>query len=66
MKEFVLVISMWGNNGTTWEYIGNQYVMNEKFTEAQCEILVDNSNWKKHIINEFYKPGNHFRYIIPF
>ena len=51
MKEFVLVISMWGNNGTAWEYIGNQYVMNEKFTEAQCEILVDNSNWKRHIIN---------------
>ena len=55
MKEFVLVISMWGNNGTAWEYIGNQYVMSEKFTEAQCEILVDNSNWKKHIINEYYK-----------
>tara|TARA_B100000900_G_scaffold15935_1_gene12619 strand:- start:101 stop:304 length:204 start_codon:yes stop_codon:yes gene_type:complete len=55
MKEFVLVISMWGNNGTAWEYIGNQYVMQEKFTEAQCEVLVDNSNWQKHIVNEYYR-----------
>ena len=45
MKEFVLVISMWGNNGVAWEYIGNQYVMQEKFTQPQCEVLVNNANW---------------------
>ncbi len=55
MKEFVLVISMWGNNGTAWEYIGNQYVMQEKFTKAQCEVLVDNSNWQKFTANEYYR-----------
>ncbi len=55
MKEFVLVISMWGNNGTAWEYIGNQYVMKEKFTQPQCEILVHNSNWQKHMSNEYYR-----------
>jgi len=55
MKEFVLVISMWGNNGVAWEYIGNQYVMQEKFTRPQCEVLVHNANWEQWIDNPYYR-----------
>ena len=55
MKEFVLVISMWGNNGVAWEYIGNQYVMQEKFTQPQCEVLVNNANWEQWIDNPYYR-----------
>ena len=45
MKEFLLVISMWGNNGTDWQYIGNQYIMQELFTKEQCMAIADKKNW---------------------
>ena len=45
MEVFVLVVSIWGNNGTDWVYTGNQYVMKELFTEEQCQIIAHSSNW---------------------
>ena len=36
MKVFVLVISIWGNNGTDWVYTGNQYVSQEMYTQEEC------------------------------
>lgn len=45
---------MWGNTGTEWKYIGNQYIMQETFTEEQCQIIIDNSNWQKHEENPYY------------
>ena len=34
IKEFILVISMWGQTATgNWEYIGNQYVYNIPMTQ---------------------------------
>ena len=53
MKVFVVVISMWGNNGTDWEYIGNQYIMQETFTQEQCTKIID--NWRSHKENEYYR-----------
>ena len=44
MKEFVLVISMWGNTGEEWVYTGNQYIMQELFTEQQCQIIAQKAN----------------------
>ena len=35
-KLFVLVVSLWGNNGTDWIYIGNQYVLNEPIPIDRC------------------------------
>lgn len=54
MKTFVVVVSLWGNNGTDWIYTGNQYVMKNLFTEEQCQQIVDNSNWNKIRNNEYY------------
>ena len=46
---------MWGNTGAEWKYIGNQYIMQETFTEEQCQIIIDNSNWQKHMENPYYR-----------
>jgi hypothetical protein len=55
-KVFVLVISMWGHNGTAWEYIGNQSVLNQDMTLQQCQVLSDEEKtWTKHDTNEFYR-----------
>ena len=44
-KVFLLVVSLWGYNGDTWVYTGNQMVMNEPMPKEQCEEIV--SSWKK-------------------
>ena len=54
MKEFLLVISMWGNNGTDWQYIVNQYIMQELFTKEQCEMIAAEKNWKNVTTNKYY------------
>ena len=54
MKEFILVVSMWGNTGTDWLYMGNKYIMQQLFTKEQCEIIASKKNWKQVIKNEYY------------
>ena len=54
MKEFILVISMWGNTGEEWVYTGNQYIMQELFTKEQCEVIVSKANWEQYVENEYY------------
>tara|TARA_Y100001972_G_C7505178_1_gene255506 strand:- start:366 stop:569 length:204 start_codon:yes stop_codon:yes gene_type:complete len=54
MKEFVLVMSMWGHNGLDWEYIGNQYIYNTPMTKEECEVYLEEDQWSKHIENQFY------------
>tara|TARA_Y100000768_G_C23887375_1_gene638312 strand:+ start:391 stop:600 length:210 start_codon:yes stop_codon:yes gene_type:complete len=54
MKVFVLVISIWGNNGTDWIYTGNQYVSQEMYTKEDCLKLADTSNWNKFRNNPYY------------
>ncbi len=54
MKTFVVVISIWGHTGQEWVYTGNQYIMQETFTQEQCNIIVDNANWQKYEENQYY------------
>jgi len=55
-KIFVLVVSMWGNNGTEWEYIGNQSVLNQDMTQQQCEYMADEEKtWTVHNTNKYYR-----------
>jgi len=54
MKEFLLVVSMWGNNGTDWVYMGNQYIMQELFTKEQCMMIAAKENWKQVVTNKYY------------
>jgi len=35
VKVFLLVVSLWGFNGSTWVYTGNQMVLQEKFETLQ-------------------------------
>jgi len=40
MKIFILVVSLWGYNGSTWVYTGNQLILQEKFNELKlCEEI---------------------------
>jgi len=52
---FVLVITMWGNTGQEWQYIGNQIVLQQPMTEEQCEYLIDEDMWKAFYSNQYYK-----------
>jgi len=56
---FVLVISMWGNTGQEWQYIGNQIILQQPMTEAQCEYLIDEQMWKAYYSNQYYKLTTH-------
>ena len=40
MKEFILVISMWGSDGATDHYIG-QISLQQPFSEKQCNMLIE-------------------------
>ena len=52
---YVLVISMWGLTAEgQWTYIGNQDVLNQEFSTAQCEKLADKNMWTKNHDNEYY------------
>tara|TARA_B100000575_G_scaffold170046_1_gene136057 strand:- start:662 stop:880 length:219 start_codon:yes stop_codon:yes gene_type:complete len=55
MKEFVLVISMWGHTGIEWVYVGNQVVLQQAMTQKQCHYLLQEDMWKATYNNEFYK-----------
>ena len=46
MKEFVMILSMWGQNVTgSWENIGNQYIYNTPMTQEACEKKISRKNW---------------------
>ena len=53
-KLFVLVVSLWGNNGTDWIYIGNQYVLNEPMPIDRCVEMANLDNWSWWETNEYY------------
>ena len=55
MKEFVLVISMWGHTGIEWVYVGNQIVLQQSFTQDQCYSLLQKDMWKANYNNEYFK-----------
>ena len=56
---FIMVISMWGNDGNHWHYIGNQVSLQQPMTEAQCEYLIDKDMWKATYENQYYKMVAH-------
>ena len=56
MKEFVMILSMWGQNITgAWEYIGNQYVYNTPMTQKVCEEKISKKNCSTHLNNGYYR-----------
>ena len=56
MKEFLMVISMWGQTAVgNWEYIGNQYVYNIPITQKVCEEKISRKSWSVHQNNGYYR-----------
>ena len=53
MKEFIMVIGMWGWDGTQNHYIG-QISLQQPMTENQCEYMIDKSMWAHSYDNENY------------
>ena len=46
---------MWYFNGMDWIYMGNQIVLQQAMTEAQCEYLINENMWQAFYSNDFYK-----------
>tara|TARA_R110002020_G_scaffold50195_4_gene142073 strand:- start:288 stop:515 length:228 start_codon:yes stop_codon:yes gene_type:complete len=53
MEMYILVISLWGFNGTEWEYVGNQAVYQQPMYEDGCEEMIE--DFTKYESNEFYR-----------
>jgi hypothetical protein len=58
-KFFILVISMWGNDGAQWHYIGNQIALQQPMTEEQCLYLIDEDMWQASYDNQYYQLRAH-------
>ena len=54
MKEFILVISMWGSDGVTEHYIG-QIALQQPFSEKQCNMLIEEDMPTSDIIEAGYE-----------
>jgi len=52
---FFLVISMWGNTGQEWQYIGNKVLLQQAMTLEQCEYLINEDMWLAYYTNPYYK-----------
>ena len=54
MKEFILVITMWGiDAGGDNNYIG-QIALQQPMTKPQCEYMMNEKMWKPTYENEYF------------
>ena len=58
MKEFILVLSIWGSDGSTDHYIG-QVAMQQPMTESQCVYMLGEEQWGASYENEHYHIKGH-------
>ena len=58
MKEFILVLSMWGSDGVEDHYIG-QLVLQQPMSEQQCNYMLDEDMWKSMYVNSYYHMKGH-------
>ena len=58
MKEFILVISMWGNDGVTDHYIG-QMSLQQPMSEKQCHRMIERERWAASYDNKHYTMAMH-------
>ena len=52
-KLFVLVVSLWGYNGSDWVYVGNQMSYKQPMSEEACEYIID--QFVKYEDNTYYR-----------
>ena len=59
MKEWVLIISMWGMDASGSDnYIG-QLVLQETMTEKQCEYMLKDDMWAASYDNDYFSMQVH-------
>ena len=58
MKEWIMVISMWGNDGSMDHYIG-QLALQNSMTEEQCEYMLEKDRWAASYDNDHYSMQVH-------
>ena len=52
-KVFLLVVSLWGFDGDSWVYTGNQMVLQEKFYDLKvCQEM--GRNFMKFEMNKYF------------
>ena len=52
-KIFVLVVSLWGFNGDSWVYTGNQMVLQDKFMDLEsCQTM--GRSFMKFEMNKYF------------
>ena len=52
-KVFVLVVSLWGFNGDSWIFTGNQMVLQDKFLDKEsCQTM--GRNFMKFEMNKYF------------
>ena len=54
MKEFILVISMWGADTAGHDHYIGQLALQQPMTQKQCEYMIDEKMWKSSYENEYY------------
>ena len=52
-KVFLLVVSLWGFNGSSWVYTGNQTVLSMDLNKEQCEMI--EKSWTKFEKNPYFR-----------
>tara|TARA_A100001391_G_scaffold142624_2_gene100402 strand:+ start:996 stop:1202 length:207 start_codon:yes stop_codon:yes gene_type:complete len=53
LKTFLLVVSLWGYNGTTWVYTGNQMVYQQEFEKLEkCQEM--GRKFMKFDLNKYF------------
>ncbi len=53
IKMFILVISLWGYDGTDWVYTGNQMAYQIPMSKEYCEMR--KNNYAKFEDNEYFR-----------
>ena len=52
-KVFLLVVSLWGFNGDSWVYTGNQMVLQDKFLDKEsCQTM--GRSFMKFEMNKYF------------
>tara|TARA_B100000683_G_scaffold276010_1_gene328551 strand:+ start:374 stop:592 length:219 start_codon:yes stop_codon:yes gene_type:complete len=54
MKEFILVITMWGNDGAGTDHYIGQIALQQPMSQAQCQYMIDDKMWNHSYENNYY------------
>ena len=59
MKEFILVITMWGADASGQDHYIGQISLQQPMSESQCEYMIDEKMWNSDYENEYYHMKGH-------